>query len=153
MSNNGFFFGFTTSFRQQPFSVLVYFCTALVGHLSTKNGSNNIKDNAGTILWRFHSCRNEMLTYIYTMYIYCSLTCSSVFAQFVVLSPYSETCSDLRHSKLLQKSSVSKFIYSIVKCFFNIKILPFLFNIANVIFEVEMQYLGAKLLKSTKNVF
>jgi hypothetical protein len=36
----------------------------------------------------------------------------------VRLRPYSETCSNLQHSKLLQKSSVSKFVYSIAKCFF-----------------------------------
>jgi hypothetical protein len=41
---------------------------------------------------------------------------------------------------LLQKS-VSKFVCSIVKVLFFIKILPFSLNTADIIIEMEMQYI------------
>jgi hypothetical protein len=44
--------------------------------------------------------------------------------------------------KLLQKSSVSKFVSSIVRCFLSPKFRHFYYvNIADVIFEVGIQYL------------
>jgi hypothetical protein len=39
----------------------------------------------------------------------------------VTQGPYSESCSNLRCHKLLQKSSVSKFVCSVAKCFLSTK--------------------------------
>jgi hypothetical protein len=65
-------------------------------------------------------------------------------AQAHLLGPYSETCSNLRRSKLLQKSSVSKFVCSVAKGFFINQILSLVQNIAYVIFDIEIQYMRAK---------
>jgi hypothetical protein len=43
----------------------------------------------------------------------------------MALCPYSETCSNLQHSKLPQKSSVSKFVCGTAKCFLSSKLCPF----------------------------
>jgi hypothetical protein len=63
--------------------------------------------------------------------------------------PYSATCSNLRRSKLLQKSSVPKFVNLFaalpnVFFFFYLPNLKNLLNFADVIFETEMHNLRAK---------
>jgi hypothetical protein len=61
--------------------------------------------------------------------------------------PYSATCSNLRRSKLLQKSSVPKFVNlfaALPNVFFYLPNLKNLLNFADVIFETEMHNLRAK---------
>jgi hypothetical protein len=65
---------------------------------------------------------------------------------FLALGPYSETCSNLPRRKLLQKSSVSKFVRSFAKWFFVIKMLLISFLMKN--YNISKQ----KLLFNRKNV-
>jgi hypothetical protein len=91
-------------------------------------------------LWISNVFWSNFLVMAYIYFQFLIMQCVHI----ILANTYSKTCSKLRHSKLLQKNSVSYFVCSIAKCF-----LSLLFNIADVTSKLKYNNWGRKQLKSS----